>query len=79
MNSLAMWLVLIAFSMGAYARPEYLFNPEGTHFAIYNPDDRAYYCQITLGDGSQFEKILYPKQQTRWYSMRGGYATDCST
>jgi hypothetical protein len=73
------WLVLIAFSVAAYARPEYEFNPEGTHFRIYNPDARAYYCVITLGDGREFEKIVYPGQYTRWYAMRGGYATDCST
>jgi hypothetical protein len=78
-NSLATWLVLIAFSMGAYARPEYIFSPDGMYFRIVNPDARAYYCIITLGDGAEFEKVIYPGQSSRWYSMRGGYIVDCSS
>jgi hypothetical protein len=79
MNTLSMLLVLLAFSMNADARPIHEYSDDGMSFRIFNPDDRAYYCIITLGTSYPFEKIVYPKQYTRWYSMRGGYATDCET
>ena len=63
----------------AWAKPMTEYNPEGTHFRIFNPDTRAYYCIITLGDDYPFEKIVHPGMYTRWYSMRGGYSWDCES
>jgi len=79
MNSLTMVLVLLAFTMGAWAKPEMIYSDDGTMFRIFNPDNRAYYCIITLGTDYPFEKIVYPGQYTRWYSMRGGYSWDCES
>lgn len=76
-NKLA--LLLICICAAAWAKPETEYNKEGTHFRVHNPDERAYYCVITLANGDIFEKILYPGMTTRWYSMRGGYSWDCES
>lgn len=70
--------ILLFISIIVMAKPMTEFSANGMYFRIYNPDDRAYYCMIWAGD-EEYEKIVYPGQYTRWYSMRGGYSWDCES
>jgi len=72
-------LALILCSLMVWARPEMEYSEDGMYWRIHNPDKRAYYCFIILGDGSEYEKIIYPGMYTRWYPLRGGYEWECES
>jgi hypothetical protein len=72
-------VVGIVWATVASARPITQYSPDGDMWRLVNHDRRAYYCWITLGDGSQFEKVIYANTATRWYSTRGGFVWDCKT
>jgi hypothetical protein len=71
--------ILLLMAVKAEARPMTERSNDGMFWRLVNPDPVAYYCWLTLGDGTEFENIVYAHSVTRWYPARGGFEWDCSS
>jgi hypothetical protein len=71
--------ILLFMAVNAESRPMTERSNDGLFWRIVNPDPIAYYCWFTLGDGTEFENIVYANSATRWYPARGGFEWACDT